>query len=569
MGTLSKKLILLQGAAILLGTLGVAAFSVTGLDKILTEELGGRTEDAVQLARGALYSELQGVRTQVEDVLTEARDRRLGIDDTRDLLASRLSQQALVLAVRVRAPAPARGGGGGSWVWGRAKQGSRISLLDVRFPVELEAGQDSTSRFALLDEGHPALRLTFRLPDGSGESYTLDVDPAQLQGAHRAANTPVDLVLLDSHGRASGQWPEFRYVPGESLRHLVAQATTHGIVRERPDGPWDVARTVELGVAGTRLIGLASHRHVMQAQRPWTSLAIGWGILVGVGGWLACAFAIQRLLGGRARQLRASLVRALERPAPGLLSGAEPPDELSILALDAQRAMDRIRHRERHWSSLAKFGTEDPPRLPEDAWVEVVYLSATVQGLAEGLDPAEGAREIIEQWNDLLQSFRESVEHHGGVLDQIQGTELTAFWGITDPSADPAEGAWEALALMNAKIQRVNIKRRDAQAPPLRFTAGVHRGKAYAAHVGPEGRREYTMLGDAPRVATALREMAAADGDGILLSAVAWPLNRLGPDQVPPRGRPAQVAGLWSGTVHSGPQGQTRALEGPADRDAA
>ncbi|MCC7441339.1 MAG: adenylate/guanylate cyclase domain-containing protein [Bdellovibrionales bacterium] len=551
---------MLHASALALCAGGAALLATLGLDRILTEELGNRVAESAGLARTALAAELQGLRALAGATLEEARSRRLDPEDTRALLTQRLGQDRRVLSLRVR---PA---GQDPWTWARARLGGRLSLLDVRYPMELGEGESASARFALIDEGRPALRLAFATGgDFSPRStWVLDLDPLQLEGARRAGASPVLLVLLDAQGRAVAQWPKARFVPGESVAHLEG-AALRGLVTERPDGPPDLAHSAELGIAGLRLLALAPYRAVSAAARPWSSALFGWVLLFGALSTLAFGHAGRRLLSARARLLRRSLARALERPAPGLLAGAEPMDEISALALDAQRAIDRVRHRQRRWSSLAKFGMEEPPRLPEDTWVKAVCAHVTVDGLGESLDPANpGSRETAEQWNDLLQTVRQAVEERGGVLDQVMGTSLTAFFGLGPAAEDPAEQAWGALALIQERLERLNLKRREAGQPQLRLNAGVHRGQAYASTLGAEGRQEYTLLGEAPRVAHALAELAREERTGILFSAPAWPSARLGPQDLPPGGRPTTLGRHWSGTVHVGPsarsQGPVRAL---------
>lgn len=137
-------------------------------------------------------------------------------------------------------------------------------------------------------------------------------------------------------------------------------------------------------------------------------------------------------------------------------------------------------------------------------------------GVAERLPPEE-VSEFLGSYLDLM---TRTIFEHKGVVHSLLGDELVAVYGT--PYAygdDPARAVLAALELRDALDALVA---RRPGLGPLRLSVGVDTGRLLAGPVGPSRRLDYTVLGEAVRVAARLR--ALAPPGAVLVSAATRPL---------------------------------------------
>jgi class 3 adenylate cyclase len=135
--------------------------------------------------------------------------------------------------------------------------------------------------------------------------------------------------------------------------------------------------------------------------------------------------------------------------------------------------------------------------------------------LSERTDHEE-VRALIDRWVTLV---GEIVDRFGGDLDKIIGDAVLAVWGAPIAYEDHAERAVRA-ALEMQECARTHSE--EFGGLPLRI--GVNTGELMFAPVGPEGRREQTVLGDV--VNTASRLQTSAPRGGILVGEETWRATR-------------------------------------------
>jgi class 3 adenylate cyclase len=126
--------------------------------------------------------------------------------------------------------------------------------------------------------------------------------------------------------------------------------------------------------------------------------------------------------------------------------------------------------------------------------------------LSERTDPEE-IRSMVDR---CMSEMGEIVERFGGTVDKIVGDALMAVFGAPVTHEDDPERAVRAAL----QIQRCAAEE-AALFGGLRVRVGVNTGEVIFAPVGPGGRRELTVMGDA--VNTAARLQAAAPPEGVLL----------------------------------------------------
>jgi class 3 adenylate cyclase len=143
----------------------------------------------------------------------------------------------------------------------------------------------------------------------------------------------------------------------------------------------------------------------------------------------------------------------------------------------------------------------------ERRWVAVMFADLSgFTALSERTDPEE-IRSMVDR---CMKEMGVVVERFGGSVDKVIGDALMAVFGAPVAHEDDSERAVRAA---------LEIQRRASEEAEvfggLRVSIGVNTGEVIFAPVGPDGRRELTVMGDA--VNTAARLQAAAVPGAVLV----------------------------------------------------
>jgi class 3 adenylate cyclase len=133
-----------------------------------------------------------------------------------------------------------------------------------------------------------------------------------------------------------------------------------------------------------------------------------------------------------------------------------------------------------------------------------------------------------------------------GTVMQSVGDEVFAFFGAPLPMEDPAALAVECARAVQRTAAELDRSLTDRGFPPARFGIGVHGGQVVAAHVGPETRRQYAVVGEAVNLGSRLCG-AAGPGEVVVSRAAGAGLDDVPgvrPDVVTLKGVPEPVAVL-------------------------
>ncbi|CAN5428715.1 hypothetical protein BH18ACT1_BH18ACT1_09490 [soil metagenome] len=135
--------------------------------------------------------------------------------------------------------------------------------------------------------------------------------------------------------------------------------------------------------------------------------------------------------------------------------------------------------------------------------------------LSERSDP-EDVRDLVDRCTRLL---GEVVDRYGGSVASVIGDAVLAVFGAPVAHEDDAERAVRSALEMQAR------SRTEADAfGQLLLRVGVNTGEVMFAPVGPDGRRDQTVLGDV--VNTAARLQTAAPKGGVLVGEATWRESR-------------------------------------------
>jgi class 3 adenylate cyclase len=223
--------------------------------------------------------------------------------------------------------------------------------------------------------------------------------------------------------------------------------------------------------------------------------------------------------------LSAILSRALTRPIRRLAQSMQrlgrldfsPPEDLSSSLFrevnDAFVCFDFARR------SLKTFGRYVPRSLImklasigdnerlRGAQVDVTVLFTDIVGFT-AMSEDMSALQLEQFLNHHFALLNGCVEHCQGTTDKYIGDSLMAFWGAPERQVDHALKACQAAALIARALAADNDACVALERGRVKLRIGIHSGTVVAGDIGPEGRVNYTVVGDTVNIAERLEELA-------------------------------------------------------------
>ena len=151
-----------------------------------------------------------------------------------------------------------------------------------------------------------------------------------------------------------------------------------------------------------------------------------------------------------------------------------------------------------------------------DEFRDVTVLFADVTGftaMSEKLDP-ETVHAIM---NECFEGLGRIVQTHGGHIDKYIGDSIMALFGApTAHEDDPVRAAETAIA-MQQFLADFAQRHAGHAGGNFKMRIGLNSGLVLAGSIGSEGRRDYSVMGDAVNIAARLESMARPGS--ILVSA--------------------------------------------------
>ena len=227
-------------------------------------------------------------------------------------------------------------------------------------------------------------------------------------------------------------------------------------------------------------------------------------------------------------------LRQLEPRIPSALSTlcakamAKSRDDRYLSAQDMAQALHDLA-REHETGADAPFerrvdgGVSTPaPVTAQRRQVTALSCRLSLLEADAGLDP-EDMRSALTQYVDLCRSSAQPFE---GYFAEHPSEGLMVYFGYPLAHEDAAERAARAAAAMLRETERLSVQRRTRGQPALGLRVGIHTGLVVAEEVeDARGARRISIVGDPPRIAAALHDLAGA-GEAMVSAATHLLIER-------------------------------------------
>lgn len=150
--------------------------------------------------------------------------------------------------------------------------------------------------------------------------------------------------------------------------------------------------------------------------------------------------------------------------------------------------------------------------------VEAVVFFTDLRGFTALADTMPG-RELIVLLDDYFNCMVQPVMAHGGEVLKFMGDGmLAAFAVVLDDRAEVCAAALSAAEEVLARVEALNIERRNAGQRVTSLDVSLHVGRVLYGNVGSDTRLDFTVIGPAVNEASRIEALCEPLGQALLMS---------------------------------------------------
>jgi sigma-B regulation protein RsbU (phosphoserine phosphatase) len=185
------------------------------------------------------------------------------------------------------------------------------------------------------------------------------------------------------------------------------------------------------------------------------------------------------------------------------LSNIRSSDEVGSLARAFTRMTEGLRERDRIKDTFGRYVTREVvKRLLESKdglklggeKREITMIMSDLRGFT-ALTSTMAAEDVIKFLNRYLGRMVEIILNRGGIIDEIMGDGILAFFGAPEPLEDHPGAATACALEMQAAMEELNAMNEKENMPHLEMGIAVNTGVVVVGNIGSEQRTKYGAVG--------------------------------------------------------------------------
>jgi len=130
--------------------------------------------------------------------------------------------------------------------------------------------------------------------------------------------------------------------------------------------------------------------------------------------------------------------------------------------------------------------------------------------------------------NEYFEAMVAIIERQGGTIDKFIGDAIMAVFGGVLDLENPARSALTAGAQMRSRMKELQTEWKQKGIPLFENGIGIHFGEVLQGTLGPEHRKDFTVIGDAVNAASRIEGLCKEYGRGLIVSRAVF--DRAGVD---------------------------------------
>jgi len=125
---------------------------------------------------------------------------------------------------------------------------------------------------------------------------------------------------------------------------------------------------------------------------------------------------------------------------------------------------------------------------------EITMIMSDIRGFTALMADMQ-PQQVISFLNRYLGEMVEIIQNHGGIVDEIMGDGIFAFFGAPQPLQDHPARAVACALQMQAAMGKINGQNEAEGFPPIEMGIAVHTGTVVMGNIGSEKRTKYGAVG--------------------------------------------------------------------------